>query len=415
MSEPAGRRRPGASAGRLARTASLAMRAVDAVWPPLRTRDADAVELMDAADADPAALERTYARFGLVNAFVSGWGAVYRREIRPRLAARQGIRPAQPARGIHPAHPARPPHHAHPAHPAHSAHHGSGDRHGSGWMPLDSSESVAISESVAARGPGRPGRSGPSVGQAVPDGIHPAHPVLGIHPADPAHPAHPAHHGSGDRHGSGWIPLDSSESVAISESAAGRDRPSNPSACQGIHPGTTPLRLLDIGTGGGDLPRVLARRAAADGFALDIVAADPDSRAIAWAERHPAPGVAYRRVTSRELADAGETFDIVISNHVLHHLDAAALGALLAESERLVRPGGVIVHADIARSRWGHLAFAAATAPFEATLLAGSFIRADGLTSIRRSFTPAELAAVLPAGWRVRAGFPSRLEAVRDA
>jgi hypothetical protein len=38
--------------------------------------------------------------------------------------------------------------------------------------------------------------------------------------------------------------------------------------------------------------------------------------------------------------------------------------------------------------------------------LPASFIREDGLTSIRRSYTPAELTAAAPAGWRVEPGAP---------
>ena len=60
---------------------------------------------------------------------------------------------------------------------------------------------------------------------------------------------------------------------------------------------------------------------------------------------------------------------------------------------------------DIARSRPAYLGFGVATWPF----FRGSFIRADGLTSIRRSFTARELRMVLPGGWRVTREFPSRL------
>jgi len=117
-------------------------------------------------------------------------------------------------------------------------------------------------------------------------------------------------------------------------------------------------------------------------------------------------------VSSSELADAGERFEVVTSNHVLHHLDGRQFGALLADSERLASGGGVAVHADIERTRYGYAGFALGTLPFSRNLLAGSYIRADGLTSIRRSHTAAELAAVLPPGWRVRRGIPSRLEVV---
>jgi len=67
-------------------------------------------------------------------------------------------------------------------------------------------------------------------------------------------------------------------------------------------------------------------------------------------------------------------------------------------------------HHDIARSRPAHVLFAAATWSISGTLLADSFIREDGLISIRRSYTVAELAAIAPAGWTARGGVPSRLE-----
>jgi SAM-dependent methyltransferase len=54
--------------------------------PFLRLRASDAVELMDDPDCDPEILSRTYDYFRYVNAAVSGWRGVYRREIRPLLS-----------------------------------------------------------------------------------------------------------------------------------------------------------------------------------------------------------------------------------------------------------------------------------------------------------------------------------------
>jgi 2-polyprenyl-3-methyl-5-hydroxy-6-metoxy-1,4-benzoquinol methylase len=171
--------------------------------------------------------------------------------------------------------------------------------------------------------------------------------------------------------------------------------------------------VLDIGTGGADVPRALLEWAHADGLRLEVTAIDPDSRALDWALRQPVrAGLVLRRVTSHELADAGERFDVVTSNHVLHHLDGHQFGALLADSERLTADGGIAVHGDIERSRLGYAGFWLGTLPFERNLLAGSYIRADGLTSIRRSHTATELATMLPPGWHVRRGFPSRLEVI---
>lgn len=171
------------------------------------------------------------------------------------------------------------------------------------------------------------------------------------------------------------------------------------------------MRILDVGSGGGDLCRLLARRLRRDGIAAEITALDPEARAIAWSREHDGgAGIRHRIGVSTDLVAAGDRFDVVLSNHMLHHLTADELEALLGDSRRLIEPGGLILHRDIARSRTAYIAFGVSTLPFAGNLLAGSFIRDDGLTSIRRSYTVRELRRVVPPGWQVRAGFPSRLE-----
>lgn len=153
--------------------------------------------------------------------------------------------------------------------------------------------------------------------------------------------------------------------------------------------------LLDIGSGGGDVPRMLARWARRDGLRLHITGIDPDPRAHAFASSRPAvPGLDFRRALSSELVAEGRTYDVVISNHVLHHLTDEQFSSLLADSETL--GSRLSLHSDIERSRWGYALFSAGTLPF----FPGSFIRQDGLTSIRRSYTAAELAAAAPPGWQ---------------
>jgi 2-polyprenyl-3-methyl-5-hydroxy-6-metoxy-1,4-benzoquinol methylase len=165
-----------------------------------------------------------------------------------------------------------------------------------------------------------------------------------------------------------------------------------------------PHALLDIGSGGGDVARSLARWAARDGLLLTVTAIDPDARAHAFATAQPPlPGLEFRRAHSGDLVAAGERFDTVLSNHVLHHLGAADLGALLADSERLSR--GLVLHSDIERAPLAYAGFGVGTWPF----FRRSYIRVDGLTSIRRSFTFSELAAVAPPGWSVRRERPYRL------
>lgn len=170
-----------------------------------------------------------------------------------------------------------------------------------------------------------------------------------------------------------------------------------------------PTTLLDIGSGGGDVPRGLARWAARDGLLLDVTAIDPDPRAHAWASAlDPEPRLVLRRATSSELVAAGERFDVVTSNHVLHHLDRDALTALLADSEHLARR--LVVHNDIARSPLAYGAYRAATLP----LRRRTFAHYDGSLSIRRSYRAEELRSTVAdlgvdSRWRVETSVPLRV------
>ncbi|WP_258369018.1 methyltransferase domain-containing protein [Curtobacterium sp. MCPF17_046] len=172
-------------------------------------------------------------------------------------------------------------------------------------------------------------------------------------------------------------------------------------------PATGRARVLDLGCGGGDLARSLSRWARGDGFDLEVVGVDPDPRAIRAAERLSAPGVTFRQQSSAELVAAGERFDVVVSNHVLHHLDDAERDAFLRDSAVLA--GSRSVHSDIRRSAAAYRLYAIGSV----LVTAGTFIREDGLRSIRRSFTVPELAAALPPGWRAESASPHRVLAVR--
>jgi 2-polyprenyl-3-methyl-5-hydroxy-6-metoxy-1,4-benzoquinol methylase len=163
-----------------------------------------------------------------------------------------------------------------------------------------------------------------------------------------------------------------------------------------------PATLLDIGCGGGDVPVMLSRWAARDGLRLEITAIDPDPRASRFAaERHRGSGVRFRQAAAADLAGEGQSFDLVVSNHVLHHLSEDELRVFLAESAALCH--GRVIHNDLRRSPAAYALFFAGALPFT-----GSYIRQDGLTSIRRSYTDEELQAAAPPGWKVLRRAPFR-------
>ncbi|WGD36644.1 methyltransferase domain-containing protein [Lysinibacter sp. HNR] len=172
--------------------------------------------------------------------------------------------------------------------------------------------------------------------------------------------------------------------------------------------------LLDVGTGGGDIARLLSRWATRDGVRLSVTGIDPDERAFQFlSAREPASlrhgtEVEWLCTDTSSLVEQGRSFDFVVSNHVLHHLSAPELGALLVDSERLANTA--VIHSDIRRSAVAYALFSLLTAPLiMAPKQRQSFIRVDGLTSIRRSFTLSEAAEAFPQPWSVRSQTPYRL------
>jgi 2-polyprenyl-3-methyl-5-hydroxy-6-metoxy-1,4-benzoquinol methylase len=139
-----------------------------------------------------------------------------------------------------------------------------------------------------------------------------------------------------------------------------------------------------------------------------VTAVDPDPRAHEFASARPAEGVVHRCAASGDLVAAGEQFDVVVSNHVLHHLDDDARAAVLADSRALARR--LVLHSDIRRSPAAYAGYWVGTLPLART----SFVRVDGLRSIRRSWTDAELGRELPAGWDAVRRPPFRVWAVLD-
>ena len=167
--------------------------------------------------------------------------------------------------------------------------------------------------------------------------------------------------------------------------------------------------LLDVGSGGGDLPRKVARWAVRDGVNLSITAVDPDERATAYATSQPHPeNVTFRRASTGDLVRAGESFDLVTSNHLLHHLSKEEVETICLETAQLST--GLVVHKDLERADLAYAGFAALALP----LFRRSFIAHDGLISVRRSFTKDELQEVAPQGWRVEHTVPFHLLLIRD-
>lgn len=177
------------------------------------------------------------------------------------------------------------------------------------------------------------------------------------------------------------------------------------------------LTLLDIGSGGGDITRAICRWAAQDGLVVKATALDIDRRALdyisqrGWANHERTQPhsldthISYRQGHTQELIGEGLTFDLIITNHVLHHMSDEECHELCTHAELLCKDRGLVLFNDIHRSDLAYGLFSLATLG----RFSGTFIRGDGLRSIRRSYTVQELRDILPTSWSVNKMWPFRV------
>ncbi|MBN9032189.1 MAG: bifunctional 3-demethylubiquinol 3-O-methyltransferase/2-polyprenyl-6-hydroxyphenol methylase [Rhizobiales bacterium 63-7] len=105
------------------------------------------------------------------------------------------------------------------------------------------------------------------------------------------------------------------------------------------------LRVLDIGCGGGLLSEPVARMGA------QVVGADPSEKNIGIASTHAAQSgveVDYRAMSAEQLAEAGESFDVVLNMEVVEHV--ADVDLFVSTCAGMVRPGGLMFVATINRT-----------------------------------------------------------------
>jgi 2-polyprenyl-3-methyl-5-hydroxy-6-metoxy-1,4-benzoquinol methylase len=165
--------------------------------------------------------------------------------------------------------------------------------------------------------------------------------------------------------------------------------------------------LLDIGCGGGDVVRLLNSFFEEDGYEVQFTGIDPDQRSLDYLSELSWPdNVEFKPVFSNQLVEQNLHFDIVISNHVLHHLKDGELKQICLDSRKLA--GRLVLFSDIERSDIGYGLFSS-IAPL---LFRNSYIVQDGLISIRRSFRKEELQKLIPENWIIRRQFPFRLLAI---
>jgi 2-polyprenyl-3-methyl-5-hydroxy-6-metoxy-1,4-benzoquinol methylase len=151
-----------------------------------------------------------------------------------------------------------------------------------------------------------------------------------------------------------------------------------------------PLRILDVGTGAADIPLALARWARRRGHRVRVVALEVHPTILRYAARavDRTPEVSIVAGNALEAPIRPGSVDVALCSLVLHHLPEEAVVALFRRLAEVVRLGFVV--SDFRR---GRLAWAAVWLVTRA-VSRNRMTRHDGPLSVRRAYTPAELASL---------------------
>lgn len=111
-------------------------------------------------------------------------------------------------------------------------------------------------------------------------------------------------------------------------------------------PGFVPDRILDIGCSAGAASAAYAATYPdAEVHAIDIGAGM--LRYAHVRAESLGVGVHYRQMDAAQLQFADDSFDLVVSHNLLHEIGAEKRRAMIRESARVVRPGGIVLHQDV--------------------------------------------------------------------
>ena len=168
---------------------------------------------------------------------------------------------------------------------------------------------------------------------------------------------------------------------------------------------TGPLTVLDVGTGGADVPLALVAEARRLGRSIRIVAVDRDPTTLAYARRktEDTPEIELQVADASALPFAPASFDLVTASLFLHHFSHDDAVRLLSSFRRICRRAVLINDLERHVVPWAFIAFAA-----RVTRRHPMFVH-DAPLSVLRGFTPGELLAAARAAGSTDASVRERV------
>lgn len=159
----------------------------------------------------------------------------------------------------------------------------------------------------------------------------------------------------------------------------------------------SPIRIADLGCGGGDTLRAIAARADKQGIPVQLTGIDANLHTIEFA-RNASTGCSNIDYLQADLLDPEfifDDYDLVLCGLFLHHLTNKELDILFSSLTQS-SVSGIVIN-DLQRSPVAYFAFQGLSWILGMSPMA----RQDGLLSIKRSFRKQELSSLL-----IRHGIP---------
>jgi ubiquinone/menaquinone biosynthesis C-methylase UbiE len=149
-------------------------------------------------------------------------------------------------------------------------------------------------------------------------------------------------------------------------------------ALEALAPDESSVTMLDVGTGGADIPRELIARWQRRGRRLRVVGLDSRPEIVAAAAAMPTATPVAQELElqvgdGRSLPYEDAAFDVVHASMVVHHLEPGEAAALLHEMGRLALTGAWLLAHGLTTNR---------------------FTRYDAPLSVRRAYTLDEVRAI---------------------
>lgn len=150
---------------------------------------------------------------------------------------------------------------------------------------------------------------------------------------------------------------------------------------------STPLVIMDLGCGNGEMLRLIANRARKENIMLELVGLDINQNCIEQARELSSeyPEVVYSDQNILDLKKEDYNIDILICTLTLHHLTDNEIVKVLSKSKHLVSNSFIIN--DLHRSALAYYLFKG----FSYFFIKGFIAKNDGLVSIKRGFRRNEL------------------------